>query len=648
MKKYYFIAFVSVLLLGGVLWIVLQNTSHNLDKNNDVNSINEQETSIESSSINEEESTDFIFYLKNEKVDEIEEFSDFLSERTTAYDNKQQEEQYLTDFYNEFIEKRYNIFAIEIEAEDINGDEKDELLIIVMYTLDQGDLYVFHEQDGRLYVWEILEDFFTPRSGEVYLLKNGTFEFFGGYGYGHFFKRYNAKGEVEDVLRYYYNSYPWEEEIRYDYAITIYEQGVSVKELQYSVLASAGESPGEDGLFLGTREDMEECDRIMDEFFDESERILWFSKFPQYEDGVKKVSLDSILGRKDEADCFSADDSEENWEYLIQPGEYEEIKLVNSNLIAVKDESGNYGIINRNKDSVTDFEYFNVWGNEESILVMDQNKKFCILDCEGNLISKETYDRAELFCEGLAAVKKEDKWGFIDRQGNLVIDYQYDNIYGGFSQGLIAVEKESVWRFIGIDGEWAFDMDFEEAHTFSDGLAAVKQNGVWGFIDLNGEMVIEGQYDEAGNFGEGLASVCKEIDGVRQWGYIDKAGNVCIDFQPYDVAEGRVPVMGEFHDGYAMITDTLYCLIDKNGQCVLGKEGCFLEGGFDYSEESGVIPAYDYEDENMMIKKYGLVDINGNEIIPFMFCNISDVQGDLIAVASEEDMITNGVIVLKH
>lgn len=340
--------------------------------------------------------------------------------------------------------------------------------------------------------------------------------------------------------------------------------------------------------------------------------------------------------------------SEENWEYLIQPGEYEEIKLVNSNLIAVKDEYGNYGIINRKKDSITAFEYFNVWGDEESILVMDHNKKFSILDCEGNLISMETYDRAELFCEGLAAVKKDDKWGFIDREGNLVIDYQYDNIYGGLSEGLIAVEKEGVWRFIDIDGEWAFGMDFERAHTFSDGLAAVKQNGVWGFIDLNGEMVIEGQYDEVGNFGEGLAAVCKEIDGVRQWGYIDKDGNVCIDFQPYDVAEGRVFIMGEFHDGHAIITDGLYYLIDKNGQCVLGKEGCFLTGGFDYNEEIGVIPAYDSGDENMMIKKFGLVDINGNEIISFMFYNISDVQGDLIAVASAENMITNGVIVLKH
>lgn len=339
---------------------------------------------------------------------------------------------------------------------------------------------------------------------------------------------------------------------------------------------------------------------------------------------------------------------EENWEYLIEPGEYEEIKLVNSHLIAVKDESGNYGIINLEKDSITDFDYFNVWGNEESVLVMDHNKKFSILDTEGNLISKEIYDRAELFCGGLAAVRKDDKWGFIDREGNLVIDYQYDNIYGGFSEGLMAVEKEGVWRFINAEGNWVFGTDFENAHAFSDGMAAVMRNGVWGFIDTDGKMVIEEQYDGIGDFGEGLVAVCKEIDGISQWGYIDKDGNVCIDFQAYDVAEGGVFIMREFHDDYAVITDSLYYLIDKSGQYILGEEDCFLTGGFDYSEEFGMIPAYDYFDENMKVRKYGLVDISGNRVIPFIFYNISDMQGDLVAVATENNMITNGVLVLKH
>lgn len=340
-------------------------------------------------------------------------------------------------------------------------------------------------------------------------------------------------------------------------------------------------------------------------------------------------------------------ESEENWEYLIYPGEYDEVKLVNRNLIAVKDESGNYGIINREKDAITDFEYFNVWGDESSILVMDHNKKISILDCEGNLISEETYDEAELFYEDLAAVQKDGKWGFIDREGKLIIDCQYDNVCGGFSNGLAAVEKEGIWRYINTDGEWVFDMLFENAHAFSGGLAAVMQNGVWGFINLDGKTVIEGQFAEAGDFREGLAAVCKEIDGVRQWGYIDQDGKVCIHFQPYDIVEGKIFMMRNFHNGYAIITDTFYCLIDKNGQCVLGKEDCFLTGGFDYSEEFGVIPAYDFVDEDMKMKKYGFVDLNGNTVIPFIFYNISDMQGDLAAVASEDNMRTNGIIAVK-
>lgn len=161
-------------------------------------------------------------------------------------------------------------------------------------------------------------------------------------------------------------------------------------------------------------------------------------------------------------------------------------------------------------------------------------------------------------------------------------------------------------------------------------------------------MAVETQYDEVGDFGEGLAAVCKEIDGVSRWAYINKSGDIRIEFRPYDAAEGRAFIMGEFHDDYAVITDVLYCPIDKNGQCVLGNEGSFFTGGFDYNKDFGTIPAYDYADENMTIKKYGLVDINGNEIIPFIFYNISDIQGDLVAVASEDSRITNGILILKQ
>lgn len=337
----------------------------------------------------------------------------------------------------------------------------------------------------------------------------------------------------------------------------------------------------------------------------------------------------------------------DNWEWLIQPGEYEEVKLLNSSLIAVKDESESYGIINREKNAITGFEFFNVWGNEDSILVIDHDKKYSLLDCEGNLISKETYDEAELLYEELAAVRKNDTWGFINDEGDLVIDYQYDDVKDGFSDGLAAVKKDGKWQFIDINGKSAFGMNFEDVHPFHDGLAAVMENGKWGFIDSTGKKVIETQYEEVGNFGEGLAAVCKEINDVKQWAYIDKQGNVCIDFAPYDTVEGHMFIMGEFHDDYAVITDSLYCLIDRNGQKVLNEDGFIVAGGFDYDKETGVIPAYGYTDEDMKVKKYGFVDIGGNEVIPFIFYNVSTVQGDLAAVATQDNMRANGVIVLK-
>lgn len=44
------------------------------------------------------------------------------------------------------------------------------------------------------------------------------------------------------------------------------------------------------------------------------------------------------------------------------------------------------------------------------------------------------YEDAQVFCEGLAAVKKDGKWGYIDTTGQVVIPFQYDQAYH-FNEG---------------------------------------------------------------------------------------------------------------------------------------------------------------------------------------------------------------------
>ena len=87
----------------------------------------------------------------------------------------------------------------------------------------------------------------------------------------------------------------------------------------------------------------------------------------------------------------------------------------------------------------------------------------------------------------LIRYRKGDKWGYIDKQGEIVIPIQYD-----------------------------------DAGFFSEGLARVRVNGKYGFIDTKGNMVIPAVYDWAGDFIEGLANV--EING--KYGFIDTKGNI--------------------------------------------------------------------------------------------------------------------------
>ena len=62
------------------------------------------------------------------------------------------------------------------------------------------------------------------------------------------------------------------------------------------------------------------------------------------------------------------------------------------------------------------------------------------------------YEYAGGFSDGLALVKLDGKWGFIDKEGHVVIPFEYDDAED-FSEGLAHVEKDGEWFYINQKGE---------------------------------------------------------------------------------------------------------------------------------------------------------------------------------------------------
>ena len=123
------------------------------------------------------------------------------------------------------------------------------------------------------------------------------------------------------------------------------------------------------------------------------------------------------------------------------------------------------------------------------------------------------------FNEGFIRVMKEHKWGFVDKNGQIVIEPQYVNA-GDFSEGLARVKRDENWFYVDEKGQLICSGNFEEAQDFQDGLARVKINGLWGLIDKNNKIITMPQFEGIGPFREGLALILKN----GKVGYVNTKG----------------------------------------------------------------------------------------------------------------------------
>jgi hypothetical protein len=106
----------------------------------------------------------------------------------------------------------------------------------------------------------------------------------------------------------------------------------------------------------------------------------------------------------------------------------------------------------------------------------------------------EKFQGVKPFHDGLAAVQMDEKWGFIDRSGNVVIKPQFNGTEG-FSEGIALVWQDQRFKFIDKNGRQLFGRTFSVAAPFALGLAHValgeRTDWNWAYINHDGTVVYE-------------------------------------------------------------------------------------------------------------------------------------------------------------
>ncbi len=147
---------------------------------------------------------------------------------------------------------------------------------------------------------------------------------------------------------------------------------------------------------------------------------------------------------------------------------------------------------------------------EGRILVMRDNK-YGFLDDKGKEVIPCQYDQAGLFKDDRTYVSLNGKWGIINSKGKVILPIEYDNSgYRGeayiYHDSLALIEKNRHYGYVDMDGNIVIQPIYQNAYQFTDGLAPVSV-GLWGYINTKGEFFVPPVFDIASPFSWGRAEV---------------------------------------------------------------------------------------------------------------------------------------------
>lgn len=173
--------------------------------------------------------------------------------------------------------------------------------------------------------------------------------------------------------------------------------------------------------------------------------------------------------------------------------------------------NGKYGYIDREGKTIIEPKFDSAYNFSEGFAWVKVNDKWGLINQNGVFVIEPRFDDwISFFRDGRLIVATDNRWQVIDSNGTVVFENQQYHFCSesGFSDGMCVIKNaKDKYGFIDKDGNLTIDCKYDYAYAFSEGLAAVEVNRKDGYIDKTGRFVIKPQFKDAGPFSEGLANV---------------------------------------------------------------------------------------------------------------------------------------------
>jgi|GEM_PF-1112019 KWG Leptospira. len=236
---------------------------------------------------------------------------------------------------------------------------------------------------------------------------------------------------------------------------------------------------------------------------------------------------------------------------LLVNARYRRVQLRDDGNYSIENHSGKVGLFHLNQRRLILPVVFDaIYDAGEGIYLCHQNNNhYVYADSAGHLLYGLAFEDAGTFSEGLAAVKKDGKWGYIDTAGRLAIPFQFDAFDNRhyarmrFSSNRAWVRKGGMTALIDRSGHTVALTDYPSALPFTCNRAlVVNQSGRIGYVDTLGAVRIPLMYTGGSAFNTyGIGWVTKSPYDIPSYHTINTAGEIIdsLGFQPPKIFNAR-------------------------------------------------------------------------------------------------------------